>query len=266
MQGLRSLFVPHGGGPLPLMGDPSHQQMVDTLTSFMDGYRPPKAILLVSAHWEEEIVTIASGAAPELIYDYSGFPPETYSIRYPAPGDPVLAQQVHDAISQVGIPAQLDEKRGYDHGAFVPLKIMFPEARIPVVQVSLHRGLSPQFHLQIGQALSGIANGSVMLMGSGFTFHNMRAFFTANTPQIEQANVAFEAWLREAVSSPLISDKMRREKLIHWDQAPSARFCHPREEHLLPLHVCVGVSHQPADIVVPMTIAGKQTALYGWTV
>jgi len=128
------LFIPHGGGPLPLLGDESHLALVRFLKEITLSLPLPSSILIISAHWEEDKVTITNGKRPSLIYDYYGFPKEMYQIEYPAPGDPVLADKIYKLFQDSGIEAKLDEQRGFDHGMFVPLKIMFPEAEIPCVQ------------------------------------------------------------------------------------------------------------------------------------
>jgi len=232
------LFVSHGGGPMPLLGDPGHQDMVDRLTELAADLRKPSAILVISAHWEEAIPTITSGTTPSLIYDYYGFPSEAYKIEYPCPGEPVLAQQVAQALDQAGIQARLDDQRGLDHGAFVPLKLMYPEATIPCIQLSLVDTLDASTHLAIGRALQALDYDNLLVLGSGFSFHNMRAFFAAPTPEIQARNLAFEDWLEQTCGDSSLSEPERAKRLADWEQAPHARFSHPREEHLLPLHVC----------------------------
>lgn len=171
------LFISHGGGPMPLLGDPGHREMVERLQEITGKLPRPSAILLISAHWEATVPTITSGAHPELIYDYYGFPPASYEIQYPSPGEPVLAEKVKQALEMAGLPAKLNDQRGYDHGMFVPLKIMYPEADIPVVQLSLVHTLDAATHLAVGQALQALDYDKLLVIGSGFSFHNMRAFF-----------------------------------------------------------------------------------------
>jgi 4,5-DOPA dioxygenase extradiol len=174
------LFIPHGGGPLPLLGDPGHQQLVDFLQGIPARIPTPAAICVISAHWEESIATITSGASPSLIYDYYGFPESAYGIQYPAPGSPSLAEEIFAAFQKNSIVANLDEQRGFDHGLFVPLKLMFPDAGIPCVQLSLLSNLNPSDHIAIGKALRPLRRENVLFIGSGFSFHNMKAFFTGN--------------------------------------------------------------------------------------
>ncbi|MBN8239774.1 DODA-type extradiol aromatic ring-opening family dioxygenase [Marinobacter nauticus] len=258
------LFVSHGGGPMPLLGDPGHQDMVDRLTELAADLRKPSAILVISAHWEEAIPTITSGTTPSLIYDYYGFPSEAYKIEYPCPGEPVLAQQVAQALDQAGIQARLDDQRGLDHGAFVPLKLMYPEAKIPCIQLSLVNTLDASTHLAIGRALQALDYDNLLVLGSGFSFHNMRAFFAAQTPEIQARNLAFEDWLEQTCGDSSLSEPERAKRLADWEQAPHARFCHPREEHLLPLHVCYGLANKASDRHIAATILGKQSGMFYW--
>ena len=258
------LFVSHGGGPMPLLGDPGHQDMVDRLTELAADLRKPSAILVISAHWEEAIPTITSGTTPSLIYDYYGFPSEAYKIEYPCPGEPVLAQQVAQALDQAGIQARLDDQRGLDHGAFVPLKLMYPEANIPCIQLSLVNTLDASTHLAIGRALQALDYDNLLVLGSGFSFHNMRAFFAAQTPEIQARNLAFEDWLEQTCGDSSLSEPERAKRLADWEQAPHARFCHPREEHLLPLHVCYGLANKACDRHIAATILGKQSGMFYW--
>ncbi|PRY67336.1 DODA-type extradiol aromatic ring-opening family dioxygenase [Halomonas ventosae] len=260
------LFISHGGGPMPLLGDPGHREMVERLQEFAGQLRRPAAILVISAHWEEAVPTLTSGANPPLIYDYHGFPPESYAIEYPCPGAPALARQIHQALEQAGMPARLDDRRGFDHGLFVPLKLMYPEADIPCVQLSLVDSLDAETHLAMGRALQALDVDNLLVIGSGFSFHNMRAFFAPGTPETQARNQAFEEWLEATCSDTQIEETERTERLRHWERAPHARFCHPREEHLLPLHVCYGLAGKPSESHVSATILGKQSGMFHWRV
>jgi 4,5-DOPA dioxygenase extradiol len=258
------LYVSHGGGPLPLLGDPGHKELVENLETMATIVPKPSAILVISAHWEEARPTITGGANPPLLYDYYGFPEESYEIQYPAPGEPSLARRISDLLADDGIEAVLDEQRGFDHGVFVPLKIMVPDATIPCVQLSLVRGLRPDVHIRIGKALAPLVDGDILVLGSGFSFHNLRAFFSPSTPEVQAMNEAFEAWLIETCSSRELSEDEREGRLVDWTSAPAARFCHPREEHLLPLHVCYGFAKSLAKRVFRLEIMGKQASTYLW--
>ena len=267
----RILFLSHGGGAMPLLGDPGHRDMVSCLQSIAQSIAKPSAILVVSAHWEAAVPTITSAAQPELIYDYYGFPEESYSIQYPCPGLPQLAAKVHNSLQQAGIDSVQDPQRGLDHGVFVPLKIMYPDADIPCVQLSLLDNLNPEQHIKLGQALQSLngllddaLNDSLLVIGSGFSFHNMKAFFTPDTAQTRQMNVEFDDWLRETCASESLTETERSQRLIDWTQAPSARYCHPREEHLLPLHVCYGLAGRACSQTFELSILNKQSSMMLW--
>ncbi|TKB48335.1 dioxygenase [Ferrimonas sediminicola] len=259
-----SFFLSHGGGPMPLLGDPSHRQMVERLQAIAEEMATPSAIVMVSAHWESDRPAITAAARPPLIYDYYGFPDAAYRLQYPAPGAPQLAGEIHARLQQAGLSPELDEHRGFDHGMFIPLSLLFPDAEIPVVQLSLNHNLDPAEHIEMGRALRGLGDGRVLVIGSGFSFHNMRAFFAKEQREGNRANAAFEHWLIETCTSPALSESERRERLLRWDQAPAARYCHPREEHLLPLMVCYGVSETAAPEHHELEIAGKRASFYLW--
>lgn len=249
---------------MPLLGDPGHREMIACLEKIVARIPRPDALLVVSAHWEEQIPTITSGQTPSLIYDYYGFPEESYRIQYPCPGEPSLAGDVHRLLGNAGIEARLDEDRGFDHGLFVPLKIMYPEANIPCVQLSLVNDLNPARHIEIGRALRALSQQNVLVIGSGFSFHNLKAFFAAATTESRNLNHSFEAWLADACCNPDYSEAERASKLIHWADAPGARFCHPREEHLLPLHVCYGAAQSPCPEQFSLTILNRECSMYLW--
>jgi len=249
---------------LPLLGDAAHAELVANLGEIAVAITRPAAIIVISAHWEAETATLSSGANPPLIYDYYGFPPESYQIRYPAPGEPGLAADIAALLSEAGIAVVLDEQRGFDHGLFVPLKIMYPDASIPCVQLSLLAGLDPAAHIRLGQALAGLQRQGILVLGSGFSFHNMQAFFSAQTDDKAAKNRAFEQWLIETCSSPDLDEEARRARLINWADAPAARYCHPREEHLIPLHVCYGFAAAPASRVFQFEVLGVQASAYLW--
>ncbi|MBM9615919.1 dioxygenase [Desulfobulbus rhabdoformis] len=258
------LYIPHGGGPLPLLGEPTHEQLVHFLSSLATRLRKPKAIVVISAHWEAEHPNITAAAQPELLYDYYGFPEESYSITYPAPGAPVLAQTIGHLLTDAGFAPVLEEKRGLDHGVFVPLKLVYPQADIPCVQLSLLTGLSAQAHLDLGKALTPLLKEPILIIGSGFSFHNMRAFFATSADGHDTRSEAFNDWLIDTCTAPALQPLEREERLANWEQAPHARYCHPREEHLLPLHVCYGIVQQPAQVVFNDQVIGKQACGFLW--
>jgi len=258
------LCIPHGGGPMPLMGDPAHATLVEYLRGAESSIGRPAAIVVISAHWECDRPTITAAATPELIYDYGGFPPETYELQYPAPGAPELARDLETLLTNAGFDPQLDPDRGFDHGMFVPLMLMYPDATIPVVQLSLLSSLDADEHVRMGAALAPLAERDVLVLGSGFTFHNMRAFAPGSPPGEDPENQAFEQWLRETCTSPELTEDERRARLINWADAPGARWSHPREEHLLPLHVCYGAGGGPATQSFDDTVLGKRASGYSW--
>ncbi len=159
------LYLPHGGGPLPLLGDPGHKEIVQFLKGIRGKLGQPSAILVVSAHWEEDQPTLTTASEPEMFYDYYGFSPEAYKIQYPAPGNPGLAREIQSTLQKAGIHSSLDESRGYDHGLFIPLKLIFPEADIPCLQISLIRGLDPAKHIALGRALHQLRSQNVLIVG-----------------------------------------------------------------------------------------------------
>ena len=233
------LFVPHGGGPMPLLDEPNHRELTAFLRGVAQQLPPLRAIVVITAHWEERVVTISSHPAPGLMYDYQGFPAEAYQLHYPAPGNPGLAQSISRLLAAQGIDSRLDAQRDYDHGTFVPLMLMYPGATIPVVQISLVKSLDPAEHIALGRALAPLREQGVLLLGSGMSFHNMRAFFTPN-PATQERSDTFDQWLTETLVAPGLLTGERSQRMEQWQSAPEARFCHPREEHLLPLHVCYG--------------------------
>lgn len=260
------LFLPHGGGPLPILGDKGHEKMVSFLKEIASELSEPSAILVISAHWEEEQATITSGNHPEIIYDYYGFPAEAYQIQYAAPGNSGLANEICTQLTASGVPARLDEQRGFDHGLFVPLKLMFPQARIPCIQLSLLKNLSPRMHIALGKAIASLRERNILIIGSGMSFHNLKTVFSSSIDSSKQ-NDAFDHWLIETCAHPGILSAVREQRLIEWQKAPFARFCHPREEHLLPLHVCYGVAcagTPVAKVVFNDEVMGKKVTSFLW--
>lgn len=237
-----ALYIPHGGGPCFFM-EWNPPGIWDRMADFLCGLiatlpERPRAVLLVSGHWLEAAFTVGSNPRPPLIYDYYGFPEHTYQLRYDAPGDPVLAARVRELLADAGLPAGIDAQRGYDHGVFIPLKLVLPDADVPVVQLSLLASLDAAAHIAAGRALSSLRDDGVLIVGSGMSFHNMRAY---GDPRFGPVSDAFDAWLTAAVEA---EPAERDARLAHWDQAPGARLSHPprAEEHLLPLMVAAGAA------------------------
>lgn len=262
----RILYLPHGGGPMPLLGDPGHKNLIQFLQGISERFARPEAILIISAHWEEPQFTLTSSESPGLIYDYGGFPPESYAIRYPAPGFPELAREIARGLEAQSIPVQLDSVRGLDHGVFVPLKLMYPDAEIPCLQLSLLDNLDAGFHIALGKCLSFLADKNILVVGSGMSFHNMRSFFDPGLVKKEE-NVGFNDWLVETCTSNNLSEEERERRLCNWQRAPAALKCHPRPEHLLPLHVCFGMAHAKGDlaeVVFSDDVMGRQVIGLLW--
>lgn len=258
------LFIPHGGGPLPLLGHEAHQKMVAFLQEVPSKFSRPDAILVISAHWEEEIASVTSSAKPALLYDYYGFPEETYQIQYPVTGNTALAQRVVDLLRSKNIKSTLDEQRGLDHGVFVPLKIMYPNAEIPCIELSLLTGLDPQQHIDIGKALAELRHENILILGSGFSFHNLPAMLSPDNKGSDEQNAEFESWLIETCTGERFTTAEREQRLVHWSDAPGAKYCHPREEHLMPLHVCYGCCESRAKLVFNDLIMNKSASAYLW--
>lgn len=257
------VYLSHGGGPLPILGDASHRAMVDFMRQLPSQLRPPEAIVVVSAHWEERSATLLGAHHPALFYDYYGFPEAAYEITYPAPGSPELATRIAGVLQKAHIATDIDPQRGFDHGVFIPLKLMYPDATIPTLQLSLVRGLDPAAHLALGTALRDLMPENLLVVGSGFSFHNLGAFSWQGINAPNLANDAFQEWLIDVCTGPL-PQPAREQRLIAWERAPSARYCHPREEHLLPLHVCLGMAGAQAKVVFDDYILGKRSVAFVW--
>ena len=230
-------YIFHGGGPCFFMDwDPADAW--DALRATLEGIGPglptaPKAIVVVTAHWEAPMITVTSGASPGLIYDYGGFPPHTYQLTYPAPGSPDVAARIGALLERSGIAHRLDPDHGWDHGVFIPLKVMFPKADVPVVAVSVRRDFDPLAHLELGRALAPLRDEGVLIVGSGSSFHHFGNF---GRPDYA---VPFDDWLNDVLVQPSAA---RWDSLVHWEDAPFAREAHAREEHLLPLMVAAGAA------------------------
>jgi len=241
------IYIPHGGGPLPLIDEASNKNLNEYLRSIPGSISKPDAIIVISAHWEESVVSVTSNPNPPLLFDYHGFPPETYEYQYPVPGYPQLAERSANLLKEAGIEVRLDGDRGLDHGVFVPLMLMYPQADIPCIQISLCDSLDPAFHINVGEALSSLRSENLLVLGSGFSFHNMQVLMSGQTSE-DPKNQAFEQWLVDTCANQNLSESERRQRLIDWDQAPSGPYSHPREEHLIPLHVCYGIGGSAAKV------------------
>ncbi|EQB08533.1 aromatic ring-cleaving dioxygenase [Sphingobium quisquiliarum P25] len=259
-----SLYIPHGGGPCFFMdpsdpdrphSDPMWHPMQDYLAGlFASLPEKPRALLIVSGHWEEPQFTVHHGGRPSLLFDYYNFPPHTYTLRWDAPGDPQLADRMDALLRKAGFPVAREEERGWDHGVFIPMKVAVPGADIPVVQLSLKQGLDPAAHIAAGRALAPLRDEGVLIIGSGMSFHNMRVRGHDGTGRA----VEWDDALTSAVTDP--DPQRRAARVAAWDRLPYAQFAHPREEHLLPLMVALGAGAGDAARL------DHRSAVIGWTV
>jgi len=243
---LPTLYIPHGGGPCFFMevspGLPP--DLWDRMAAYLRGLdrslgARPRAVLVISGHWEMEHPTVNTGAQPPLLFDYYGFPAHTYQLTYPAHGSPAVAARVRAVLAAAGIDSQEEGNRGLDHGVFVPFKLIYPDADVPMVQLSLNRNLDAATHLEIGRALSPLREEGVLIVGSGMSYHNLRDFYSAD-PRAVSAAEQFDLWLNAAATHPDTAE--RDSRLRGWMSAAGARSCHPRPEHLIPLMVAAGAA------------------------
>jgi aromatic ring-opening dioxygenase catalytic subunit (LigB family) len=239
---------------------PERAAQLGSLSAFLRGLiadagTTPRAIVVISGHWEEAIPTVSARADYSMLYDYYGFPEHTYALQHPAPGSPDVAREVVNALTAAGIPVATERERGYDHGVFVPFMLADPAATIPVVPLSLVEGLDPAQHLAIGRALAPLRDDNVLIIGSGMSFHNLRALFSGGS--LARAD-RFDAWLNDTLTG---NPADRDAQLARWSVAPEARFSHPREEHLIPLLVAAGAaSGDPGTRVYHDDVMGAATS------
>ena len=248
-----AVFVGHGGGPLPLMG------RQPDVAGFLSSYAAtlaakPKAVVIVTGHWETTEVTVSTREQPDLLFDYSGFPPETYEYDYPAPNDKAVCDRIIALMSAAQLPIATDDSRGRDHGVFVPMMLMFPAADVPVVMLSLKSGQDAKSHLAVGAALGPLRHEGILVVGSGMSFHNFEYFFAtgAHRQQGIEHSLVFSRWLSDTLTDAALPAEKRLQALERWQQAPSALECHPRggAEHLMPLFVLAGMEEgRPATLI-----------------
>lgn len=230
---LRPLFLSHGAPTLPFE-DVAARRFLEGLAATMPR---PRAILMVSAHWETRTPTVNAVARNDTIHDFRGFPQELYNLDYPAPGDPDLAERVVDLLGTAGLPVAVDHSRGLDHGAWVPLKLAWPQADIPVVQLSVQSHLGPGHHLELGRALAPLTEEGVLIIGSGSFTHDLSSWRG-------QAGMAEPDWVTDFADwfDVALADGRTCDLLAYRRLAPNAARNHPTEEHLLPLFVALGAA------------------------
>ena len=246
---LPTFYLSHGGGPWPYMSGEMrrHHALLQASLEALPAQLPakPEAILVVSAHWEERDCAVMASASPAMVYDYYGFPEALYHIRYPAAGAPELARRAHSLLERAGIASHLDPERGFDHGTYALLAVTHPKADVPVIQVSIRADYDPAAHLGLGRALAPLREEGVLIIGSGSSYHNLRHFFRGDERRGDSAQ--FDGWLRQTLTEA--TAQVRTARLLQWQQAPAARAAHPREDHLVPLHVAVGAAEAEAGQV-----------------
>lgn len=263
-----TLYIPHGGGPCFFMDwEPPH--VWDGMAAYLRGIaaqigRRPKAILVVSAHWMTETFTVQTKANPGLYFDYYGFPEHTYQLKYPAPGSPELAERVIELAAQAGIEVDRDEARDFDHGVFVPLLLMYPEADIPVVQLSIKRNWAPADHLALGEALSPLRDEDVLIVASGMSFHDLKALIRMTFAyQPVNGSHQFNDWLNDTLTGH--TGEAREALLKDWTHGAGARIAHPHEDHLVPLFVAAGAAKaDPGMRTYSETLKPMNTAVSGF--
>ena len=261
-----TVYLTHGGGPCfwmefpPPFGPHAYEGLRGYLAGLLASLpATPSAIVMVSAHWEQAVPTVSTAPLPPMLFDYYGFPPHTYRLSYSAPGSPGLAGRVRGLLEAAGIETAVDTERVFDHGVFVPMLIIDPAMRIPVVMLSLAADLDPARHLAIGAALAPLRAEQVLIIGSGSSYHNLRAIFAGG----EGGSGAFDAWLVETATA--LEPGARRDRLLRWRSAPNAIACHPRAEHLIPLMLAVGAAgDDPGHVTFRERIGGKAYSCFSF--
>ncbi|PVH68732.1 Extradiol aromatic ring-opening dioxygenase [Cadophora sp. DSE1049] len=263
-----------GGGPLPALGDPSHKELIKSMSERVPAIlglgtsKAPRAIVLVTAHWSEREPTISNGETHKLLYDYGGMPQEAYQLKYEAPGSPQVAREVYGVLAKAGFNPAVDARRGWDHGVFIPMLLINPARDIPIVQLSVLASTSPAQHFAMGLALSGLRDSGVAIIGSGMpTFHNLRIMFSsaANDPKLKSR---IKEWSDKLSSTIQIKDPADRGKeLESWRDWEGANKAHPAggAEHLLPLLVCAGAAGEGKAEFFADSVMGIKQYSYYWT-
>ncbi|XP_068626034.1 uncharacterized protein [Battus philenor] len=238
-----SVFLNHGGGPDPILGKEDDLEIADSLRNISKivDMKRLKAIIVVTAHREEDVVTISSSDHHDMLYDYTNFPPESYKYKYNAPGHPILARKIHKAFQKAGIPSALDVKRGWDHGLFIPMMLINPSADIPLVQVSILKNQDTKQHIDIGKVLYQFRQDGIAIFGSGMSYHNMREFRKAEKVNDHViVNDVFDRYLNEVC----VGEVDTKKEILSWDQIPQGLESHPpgKADHLMPLIVNIGAA------------------------
>ncbi|KAF2196314.1 Extradiol aromatic ring-opening dioxygenase [Delitschia confertaspora ATCC 74209] len=247
------ISISHGGGPMPVLGDPSHAAIVKSLKTRVPEIlklgtpEQPQAIVLVTAHWSTQKPTISSAGKHDMLYDYYGFPEESYQLKYDAPGSPEVAGKVESALKEAGLEPNKDSSRGWDHGVFIPMILIHPQATVPIVQLSVLDSEDPKTHFKLGRALSTLRSQNIAIIGSGFaSMHNLRLMFNGAT-QSHSFKSLNEEWSKAVTDAAQTESSEDREKKFNtWRKWPGAYEMHPKggAEHFLPLIVCAGAGRE----------------------
>lgn len=248
---LPAIFVSHGS-PMLALEQAEARDFLKTLPDLLP--ERPRAILMVSAHWERLRPAVNAPPVNETIHDFGGFPPELYQLQYPAPSSAPLAQRVANLLSAGGLPTDIDTRRGLDHGAWVPLMVAWPEADIPVIQLSVQTRLGPEHHYRLGQLLAPLREEGVLIIGSGSFTHDLSSFRSSggriDAPEQDWVHV-FAEWMAAALRDGRVDDLLNYRRL-----APEAAHNHPTEEHLLPLYVALGAGADKVEHLHQSTTYG----------
>jgi len=258
---------------MPVLGDPGHAALIKSMTERVPSILglgtadAPRAIVLVTAHWSERRPTISNGKKHKLYYDYGGFPPESYKLKYDAPGSPEVAKEVYSLLEGAGFSPEMDEERGWDHGVFIPMLLINPKADIPIVQLSVLSSDSPAQHYAMGRALSSLRDSGVAIIGSGMpTFHNLRIMFSggANDKGFKTRNAQWSETLTNAVKTE--NSEERGKKFDSWREWIGAKEAHPvgGVEHFLPLIVCAGAGGEGKAESFADDVMGTKQWSYYW--
>lgn len=239
-QRLPTYYLSHGGGPWPWLKSETGSTFDKLEESLLKVRREigelPRAVLAISGHWESDRFLVSSAAHPPMVYDYHGFPEEMYRIRYDAPGEPAIASEVHALLSRGGVRCGLDPAQGFDHGTFSVMKTLYPDATMPIVQLSLRMDYDPAAHLKVGRLIAPLRDNGILIIGSGSSYHDLRGIRGSGGP----ASLTFDDWLEETLVG--VDPSERHQRLINWTSALAARAAHPQEDHLMPLMVAVGAA------------------------